>query len=271
VDCYPSPRAFADAFRALVARLPAYGFLVLCADDAGALALRDAAVPGVRIQTYGLAAEADWQARSLTGNACGGLDASVWHEGMEVAKLSLCVPGRHNVRNALAALAVASWFGVAPARAAAALRDFHGTGRRFEVIGEAGGVTVIDDYAHHPTEIAATLAAARLRFATRRLWAVFQPHTYSRTQALLEQFARSFYDADRVLLLDIYPAREKLDLGMHSRLLLERMNHPGAEYVGTIEAAADYLRANVQPEDVVITMSAGDANRVGQLLLAGLR
>ena len=139
------------------------------------------------------------------------------------------------------------------------------------MIGEAAGVTVIDDYGHHPTEIMATLAAARMRFGTRRIWAVFQPHTYSRTQALLEEFAHSFDDADQVLLLDIYPAREKQDLGMHSRLLLERMDHPGAHYVGSIAATTQYLLEHVEPEDVVITLSAGDGNQVGQLLLAALR
>jgi UDP-N-acetylmuramate--alanine ligase len=114
-------------------------------------------------------------------------------------------------------------------------------------------------------------AAARIRYGSRRIWAVFQPHTFSRTQALLDDFARSFDDADRVLLLDIYPAREKIDLGMHSTQLLARMAHPAAQYVGTIAAAADYLLAHVAPEDIVITMSAGDGNQVGQRLLAGLR
>ena len=271
VDCYPSPRSFVEAFRTFVGKLLPGGHLVLCADDAGALALRDAAQPGVTVHTYGLGPEADWQARDLRSNQAGGLDAGVWHDGKEVARLSLAVPGRHNVRNALAALAVTDWLGIPSARAARTLHDFGGTGRRFEVIGEAGGVTIIDDYAHHPTEVVTTLAAARLRFGTRRIWAVFQPHTYSRTQALLDDFARSFEDADRVLLLDIYPAREKRDLGMHSRQLLARMNHPGAHYVGSIEDAAGYLAAQVAPEDVVITMSAGDGNQVGQLLLAVLR
>jgi len=270
VDCYPSPKAFADAFRTFVGQLPAHGHLVLCADDAGAMALRDAAQPGVTIHTYGLSPEAHYQARSLTPNPLGGLDAGIWRAGKEVARLSLSVPGRHNVRNALAALAVAEWFGISPARAARALRDFRGTGRRFEVIGEAAGVTVIDDYGHHPTEIMATLAAARLRFGTRRVWAIFQPHTYSRTHALLEEFAHSFDDADQVLLLDIYPAREKKDLGMHSRLVLERMDHPGAHYAGSIMAATQYLLEHVEPEDIVITLSAGDGNQVGQLLLAAL-
>jgi UDP-N-acetylmuramate--alanine ligase len=176
------------------------------------------------------------------------------------------------VRNALAALAAAHWHGIPPQRAAAMLRDFHGAGRRFELMGEEAGITVIDDYAHHPTEIAATLAAARMRYMSRRLWAVFQPHTYSRTRALLTEFADSFEDADEVVVLDIYPAREKIDLGMHSRLLVERMiEHPSVMYIPDIEGAAAYLAERVGPDDVVITMSAGDGNRVGELLLEALR
>lgn len=279
VDCYPTPRAFADAFRQFVGQLPQGGLLLLCADDAGALALRGAAPPGVTVQTYGLSPHANWQAHELTANDRGGFDARVWfypdlettRAGTPISSLSLAIPGRHNVRNALAALAVANWHGISPKWAESMLRDFRGAGRRFEFIGDVNGVTVIDDYAHHPTEVAATLAAARLRFPTRRIWAVFQPHTYSRTQALLHDFAHSFDDADRVLLLDIYAAREKIDLGMHSRILLEHMDHLGAQYLGDIETAAAYLLENVASEDVVITMSAGDANRVGQLLLAGLR
>ncbi len=271
VDCYPTPLAFAEAFRAFVGQLPQGGLLLLCADDPGALALHTAAPEGVTVQTYGLSPAADWQARDLQANAAGGVDAAVWHDNTQVATLSLAIPGQHNIRNALAALAVAQWHGIAPARSAKMLRDFHGAGRRFEVIADAGGVTVIDDYAHHPTEVAATLAAARLRYATRRIWAVFQPHTYSRTRALLADFSHSFDDADKVLLLDIYPAREKIDLGVHSRQLLDHLKHGDVTYVGSIEAAADTLLANVAPEDVVITMSAGDGNQVGRLLAEGLR
>ena len=271
VDCYPTPQAFIEAFRQFVGRLPAGGLLLVCADDPSALALRSAVGPDVTVLAYGLAPEADWQARNLTPNQFGSLDAEVWRGGEPVASLSLAIPGRHNVRNALAAMAVANWHGIPPHRAATMLRDFRGAGRRFELIGVANGVTVIDDYAHHPTEIAATLAAARMRYPTRRIWAVFQPHTFSRTKALLDSYAHCFDDADRVALLDIYPAREKLDLDMHSRKLLERMEHPAVEYVGGIQAAAERLLANVAAEDIVITMSAGDGNQVGQLLLAGLR
>jgi UDP-N-acetylmuramate--alanine ligase len=277
VDCYPTPQTFADAFRAFAALIPAWGLLLVCADDPGALALRDAAAPGVRVLTYGLSPEADWQAHDLRPNDLGGFDAEIWvrdaqgSPSRKAADLRLSIPGRHNVRNALAALAVADWHGIPPRRAAVMLRDFHGAGRRFELLGEEGGVTVIDDYAHHPTEIAATLSAAHMRYPSRRIWAVFQPHTYSRTRALLDGFAASLDDADRVIVLDIYPAREKIDLGMHSSQLVERMDPERTVYIGGIEDAARRLLDQVEPDDVVITMSAGDGNRAGQLLLEGLR
>lgn len=271
VDCYPTPAAFAHAFSQFVGQLPRNGLLVVCADDPGALALRAAVGPDVQVWTYGLTDGADWQARNLTTNALGGLDAEVWRADQQVATLSLPVPGRHNVRNALAALAVARWHGIKDQRAAIMLRDFRGAGRRFELIGDADGVRVIDDYAHHPTEVAATLSAARLRFANRQIWAVFQPHTYSRTQALLPDYAHSFDEADHVLILDIYAAREKIDLGMHSRVLAESIDHPDLKYIGAIEDATAYLLEHVAPDDIVITMSAGDGNLVGRLLLDGLR
>jgi UDP-N-acetylmuramate--alanine ligase len=278
VDCYPTPAAFSVAFEKFVGQIPPEGLLVTCADDAGAFALREAVAPGVQVETYGLAEDpdkrsgtVDWQARALSPNAQGGFDAEVWRGGAHVADLSLPVPGRHNVRNALAALAVANWHHIKPQLAAKMLHDFRGAGRRFEFIGEVGGITVIDDYAHHPTEVAATLSAARLRYPTRRIWAVFQPHTYSRTRALLHNYAHSFADADRVLLLDIYAAREKMDLGMHSSHLLEAIKHEGARYIGSIETAVQYLLQEVEPDDVVITMSAGDGNLVGTELLARLR
>jgi UDP-N-acetylmuramate--alanine ligase len=276
MDYYPTPKAFVEAFQSFVARLPAWGLLVLCADDAGSLALADSAPPGLQVVTYGLSPGAGWQARNLQPNALGGFDAEVWVHGRNgaetrVTDLRLSIPGRHNVRNALAALVVANWHNIPPKRASMMLRDFRGAGRRFELIGEEAGVTVIDDYAHHPTEIAATLSAARMRWPTRRIWVVFQPHTYSRTKALRDEFAASFEEADRVIVLDIFPAREKIDLGMHSQRLVERMEHPGATYVPDIEGAAAYLLKSVEPEDVVITMSAGDGNQVGRLLLEGLQ
>jgi UDP-N-acetylmuramate--alanine ligase len=272
VDCYPSSESYRVAFRQFVAQLPVGGHLVLCADDPGALALAGAAGPGITVDTYGLepAHEPAWQARELQSNAAGGLSAEITFRGELVARLALAVPGRHNVRNALAALAAANQLGVAPEVAAGILSEYRGAGRRFEVTGEAGGVTIIDDYGHHPTEIAATLDAARQRYGSRRLWAVFQPHTYTRFTTLLDDFAHSLAAADRVVLLDIYAAREANEGQVHSRQLLERLPDRQAHYAGTVPAAAEYLLAQVAPGDVVITLSAGSGNQAGHRLLAGL-
>jgi UDP-N-acetylmuramate--alanine ligase len=173
----------------------------------------------------------------------------------------------HNVKNSLAALAVADRLEVPFDRAAATLAGFAGVGRRFEVKGEVLGTLVIDDYAHHPTEIRATLAAARTRYPGRPIWAVFQPHTYSRTRALLDDFAAAFGDADHVIVVDIFPARETDDGSVNSRGIVARMKHPDAHYVGPLEEAVGYLAGRLRPGSVLITLGAGDGYRVGERLL----
>jgi UDP-N-acetylmuramate--alanine ligase len=151
-----------------------------------------------------------------------------------------------------------------------ALREFRGTKRRFEHKGTADGVIVIDDYAHHPTEIQATLAAARGRYPDSEIWAVFQPHTYSRTKALLAEFAESFGDADHVIVVDIYPAREYDDLGVSTADIVARMAHPDARHIATLNDAADYLLRHLKVGDVLITLGAGDGYLVGERVLASL-
>jgi UDP-N-acetylmuramate--L-alanine ligase/UDP-N-acetylenolpyruvoylglucosamine reductase len=269
VDCYPTQAAYEAAFGQFVAQVPAGGHVILCAADPGARSLARAAGPGVLVETYSADREqqATWQAGAQGSGEPG---AHIFYNGEAVARLALAAPGRHNLANALAAMAAAHRLGVAPAQAAAILAGFQGAGRRFEVTGEVHGVTVVDDYGHHPTEIAATLAAARQRYGARRLWAVFQPHTYSRFTALLDDFARSLREADRVVLLDIYAAREQDTGQAHSRQLLARLPVEQAHYAGTIPAATEYLLGQVGPGDVVITLSAGSGNQVGLQLLAGL-
>ena len=181
------------------------------------------------------------------------------------------MPGVHNVRNALAALAVATALDVAVPAALAALASYRGTARRFEWKGEAGGVTVIDDYAHHPTEIQATLTAARNRYPDRRIWAVFQPHTFSRTRHMLYRMGESFEQADEVVVTDIYAAREVDDGSVSAQELVAASPHPAIHHIGALEAAVDYLTAHVQPGDVLITLGAGDGNLVGERVLAHLR
>jgi UDP-N-acetylmuramate--alanine ligase len=171
-------------------------------------------------------------------------------------------------------MAVADEVGVPFEAAAGALAEFRGTARRFELKGEAGGVTVVDDYAHHPTEIRATLAAARTRYPGRAIWAVFQPHTYSRTAALLKEFGTAFGDADHVLVTQIYAARESDTMGVSgadAAAQIGRSGHPDVEYVDTLQGAATTVLKHVGPGDVVLTLGAGDGYLVGEWVLEGLR
>jgi UDP-N-acetylmuramate--alanine ligase len=206
----------------------------------------------------------------LRPNTRGGYNFTVERMGERLGEVSLAVPGTPNVKNALAALVVADRLGVSFDQAATTLAGFTGVGRRFEVKGEAGGILVVDDYAHHPTEIRATLAAARVRYPNRPIWAVFQPHTYSRTRALLDDFAAAFGDAHHVVVVDIFPAREADDGSVNSRDLVARMKHPDAHYVGSLDEAVIFLADRLSPGDMLITLGAGDGYRVGEGIL-GLR
>jgi UDP-N-acetylmuramate--alanine ligase len=271
-DCYPTAEAVMDAFRAFVNLLPADGTLVACCDDPGARTLgKERERSGGSVCWYGFASEAHWRASHIQANQAGGNDFVVLRGGETEGLARLRLPGQHNVLNALAAIAVADLLEVPFNVTRTALSAFGGVERRFEVKGEEGGVTVVDDYAHHPTEIAATLAAARGRYGDRRVWAVFQPHTYSRTRALMSGFLSSFGDADKVVVLDIYAAREADTLGVSAQELAAQMEHPNARYVGELCEAAAYLVDRLQPGDVLVTLGAGDGNMVGEWVIDALR
>ena len=259
-DCYPTKADLMEAFRQFVSLIPSHGTLVGCADSDAVQWLASTAV--ARFASYGIVGTADWQAVDLTINNGGGTDFRVTHYGDDVGKFRLEIPGRHNVSNALAAIAVAELVGVEMASVRRSLAGFRGVARRFQTAGQALGATLIDDYAHHPSEIRATLAAARQRYPGRRIIAVHQPHTYSRLKALLPDFATAFGDADMVLIVDIYPSRETDTLGIHARHLVDAMRHPRALYVGNLVQATEYLRQALRPEDVVITLGAGNVNRI---------
>jgi UDP-N-acetylmuramate--alanine ligase len=213
------------------------------------------------------------QARGLKPNARGGFDfTAMTNLGQSAASVihgSLQIPGEHNVRNALAALALAAISGLPLQEAADTLVEFSGTGRRFEVRGERKGITVIDDYAHHPTEIRATLSAAKVRYPNRRIWAVWQPHTYSRTQTLFLEFSRAFADANQVLVTEIYAAREAMQ-DFSSAEVVSAMPHASARYTGSLENTTKYLLKNLRSGDVVIVLSAGDADRVSADVLKNI-
>ncbi|MBM4425718.1 MAG: UDP-N-acetylmuramate--L-alanine ligase [Chloroflexi bacterium] len=276
-DCYPTFADMYSAFQSFVELLPEDGTLIVCAEDDGAATLlTHARRNGLSIVSYSIQGEMTinsphWmQARTLFPNTRGGFDFTAMNNmGSETeVNVSLQVPGEHNVRNALAALSVASTLGLPLQEAADALGQFTGTGRRFEVRGEHNDVTVIDDYAHHPTEIRATLAGAKKRYPDRRIWAVWQPHTYSRTQTLFYEFSRAFADADEVLVTEIYASREpKQDFS--SAEVVSAMPHSSARYSGSLAETTKLLRKNLRPGDVVIVLSAGDADQISADLMSG--
>ena len=269
-DTYPTEADLHQAFADFAGLVPAHGQLILCGDDPGGRKLLSRYPAAL---TYGLQPENIWQAVNLTLNQAGGYCFNVQYQAqlMTARPVSLKTPGRHNVQNALAALVVAKTAGVSPDRAGQILSTYTGVERRFEIKGEINGVAIIDDYAHHPTEIRASLAAARARFGERPIWAVFQPHTYSRVKLLLAEFAAAFADANHVIILDIFSAREKDDGSVHSRDILARMRHPDARYIGPAPAAVAYLRHHLSAGDILITLNAGDGYKVGEDVLAPLR
>ncbi|MCJ7668525.1 MAG: UDP-N-acetylmuramate--L-alanine ligase [Anaerolineae bacterium] len=259
-----------QAYLEFVRLVPPEGEIFLCSDDPMAQRLQEE--PHLaEITTYGLGPRARWRAADLAANAAGGSDFRVLASSRPRGEFSLRIPGRHNVRNGLAALAVADYLGIDLMEARKTLAQFRGVERRFEVKGEASGVIIIDDYAHHPSEIKATLTAAKERYPERMVWAVFQPHTYSRTKALLSDFAASFGDADQVVVTDIYPARESDDLGVNSQKLLAAMNHQGVHYIGALSDVVLMLCQRLRGGDLLITLGAGDIYQVGEEVLARLK
>lgn len=274
LDYYGSLEAIFAAFSEFALNVKRGGLLLVCADSTHALSLATQLGDGItpfRIQLYGTVLEALWRPHLLGSNDHGGNDYVALRGGKEVARLSLSVPGEHNVLNSLAALAVCIELGLDPPEAARHLGDYLGAGRRFEVKGEVAGVTVVDDYAHHPTEIAATLAAARRRYGGRRLFALFQPHTYTRTRDFMDGFVGSLSGADRVVVTEIYASRERDTLGLTGRMITDRITSVPADFAPTLGEAADLLLDDLTPGDVLLTLGAGDVWKVGERVLEGLR
>ena len=279
LDHYGTRAAFERAFDEFAARIVDGGALVVCADDAGARRLTGAArsalgARGARVLTYGEAAGADvvvsdYRAAGV-GSTCVLRTA---HPALGVLELdlTLAVPGAHNALNAAAAWTAARLVGAGPQAAAAGLAAFRGTGRRFEDRGSAGGVRVVDDYAHHPTEVAALLTAARPVARGGRLLVLFQPHLYSRTLAFAAEFAGALDLADAVVVTDIYGAREDPDPAITSALITARVATAGkAELVPDRIAAAHRIAARAEPGDLVLTVGAGDVTELAQVVLEAL-
>ncbi|MBP7176140.1 MAG: UDP-N-acetylmuramate--L-alanine ligase [Thermoclostridium sp.] len=258
-----------DSFACFAGQISAGGVLVGNADDELVARLMEQA--GCRSIAYGLTSpKASWTARNISFDENGFASFHIVHEKKSIQRIKLSVPGLHNVSNSLACFAVCYTLGVPNEIIRTSLRKFTGTHRRFELKGMVDGIRVVDDYAHHPTEVIATLKAARS--STRgRVLCVFQPHTYTRTHELMNEFSKAFTMADRVYLTDIYAAREK-DTGLvNSSELAERINQTmnNAVYVSSFKEAVDRLIQDSSPGDLILTMGAGDVDRVGELFLQG--
>jgi len=271
-DCYPTFVDFQAAFEEFVALVPREGLLAVCWDDLAARTLGERRrATGAGVAFFGLGEGAEMRAEEVRPNFAGGVDFLATHDGQVLGLVRLRVPGAHNASNAMGALALTDFLGVSFRVAREALTEFRGVGRRFEVKGEADGVIVVDDYAHHPTEIRATLQAARDRFPGHSLWAVWQPHTYSRTMTLREEFAEAFGAADHVIALPIYAARETDTLGVNSADVVAAMHHPDGRCARSLDEAVVWLGTELRPGDVVLTLGAGDGYRVGEWVLEALR
>lgn len=266
LDYYKDFEEIKSAFSEFLKKVPFYGRVILCWDEKN---LRDL-IPRIDrpITTYGLSAGADLKASSLEFD---GYHSSfkVQVKGEAVGEITLSVPGSHNVKNSLAAIGVALELDLPWDKIRKGLEKFRGVHRRFEIRGEARGVMVVDDYAHHPTEIKATLKGARSGWK-RRIIAVFQPHLYSRTRDFHEEFGQVLLESDVLVVTDIYPAREKPMPGITGDLVCEsakRLGHKDAFFVPQLQDTVSFLRKMVRKNDMVITMGAGDVHRVGEELL----
>jgi len=269
LDCYRDLADIQDAFATFANRVPFYGAVVACVDDAGVREI----LPRIkrRVVTYGESPEANLSARAIRLDASG-TTFEVWEgETWTLGTVHLRLPGRHNVANALAAIAVGRELSIPFPTIARALSEFEGVVRRFETKGERDGVLVVDDYAHHPTEIAATLASARQVYPKRRLVALFQPHLFTRTRDFATEFGKALKACDLALVMDVYASREKALPGVTGELVAEAARaagHPNVVYLPDRSAIVASLAERLEKGDLLVTMGAGDVVRLGEEYLS---
>ncbi len=271
LDYYENLDAIVEAFTEFTSRLPPDGLLLV--NQADERCRRVAAAHAGRLEFFGSGPDAEWRAVDIALED-GRYGFAVLHRGARLGRVRLGLPGRHNVDNALAVIALARDCDVPWGALAPALEEFRGAQRRLELRGEVRGVRILDDYGHHPTEIRATLVAARERFAPRQLWCIFQPHQHSRTRFLMNDFARSFHAADHVVVPDIYFVRDtqrERELVCAEDLVAQlRARGANAEYIPEFAGIVERVAAAVQPGDVVLTMGAGNIWMVADVLLRRL-
>ena len=269
LDCYDGEKDLIDSFVAYMNRVPFYGQVIISADDKNLKTVRHRIARPFK--TFGFAIDADYRALNVKMLA-GQSTFSVYKEGDLLGDIILRVPGEFNVMNALAAIAACSELDVPFEIIADGLMSFSGVGRRFEIIGEVNDILVVDDYAHHPTEVTATLQTAKQVY-NRRVVVVFQPHLFSRTRDFRDQFAQALSIADKTFLVDIYPAREKPIEGITSEMIVadaHKLGYAHFEYVGAKENAIEKVAQFAQPNDLIITMGAGSITLIKKEILKAL-
>lgn len=266
LDYFKDLEHILSTFSKFVKLIPKKGHLILNNDDYNVRKLIPHA--SCNIITCGINIDSDFQAINITFNEAGYPSFDVTHKGKTLDRFTLNIPGRHNIYNALAAIVTAYTLEVPLEKTKEKLSHFKGTHRRFDILGKWNGINVIDDYAHHPTEIKATLDAAK-KFPHNKIWCVFQPHTYSRTKSLLLDFAKSFNDADKIIITDIYAAREEDTGEIHSKTLVDLIKQEGHDvtYISTFNEVVQYLKDHTASDDIVLTMGAGNVYEVGEMLV----
>jgi UDP-N-acetylmuramate--alanine ligase len=270
LDYYKDINEIKDAFLQFINKVPFYGVAILCLDQPHIQSL----IPKIekRYLTYGMSSQADYQATDVTFMPLGSKFRVVNHTG-DLGSFELSIPGLHNVSNSIAAIAVARELEVDLEVIRRALKDFSGVQRRFQIKGEAKGVLVVDDYGHHPTEVRATLAAAKAALG-RRVVCVFQPHRYTRTKHLLEEFFTAFNQADRVIIMDIYAAGEQPIPGVSGQAVYEgirKYGHKDVAYLGGRDEIVKHLCETLREGDLLLTLGAGDVWKLGESVLEGLK
>ncbi len=267
VDYFKNIEHIKDTFYKFASLVPRDGYVVACVDDINTKELIKKL--DCNIITYGIESEiADWKATDIVYDNLGCASFTLLKDNEKLAEIRLSVPGSHNVSNSLAAISACYQLGCSIDSIKKGLLDFGGTHRRFETKGIENDIRVIDDYAHHPTEVKATLKAAK-NCGHSKIWCVFQPHTYTRTKSLLNDFANSFKDADTVIISDIYSARE-VDTGeIHASKLADiiKLKGENAIYINGFDSIVEHLEKNASPGDLIITMGAGDIYKVGEMFL----
>ena len=274
-DCYPTSELYFDAFRKLIELIKPGGMLIADGDQPGVRSLLDASVPELYKTTYGTHETADYRIENIThSSGCGvRFDLRSSHsepDQLLLQNVTLPLPGNHNAHNAAAVLVAAHHLGLPLEKVIEALEKYSGTGRRYDLQGIANGVTIIDDYAHHPTEIRATLSAARCQYPDRQIWAVWQPHTYSRTRELINDFKDAFTDCDHVIVTEIYASREKKQ-DYSSTEVVKLMHHPDARQIAELKDVSAFLIDHLKQGDVLLVLSAGDADLISKNVMDTLK